>query len=309
LSRPDPHEEIRLVSLRALRGPSFWSTRPVVRMDVAVGAYDEISSADVPRVADLLLDALPGLVEHRCSVGSRGGFVERLRRGTYAPHIAEHVGLELQSAIGHEVGYGRARGGDRPGEYTVVLEHRHSAVGMRAAARALEVVRRAFAGTLGSLEGEVDELRGLAATGDAPPLEARVLCGVTGGGDLAAFRRALAARREGSALPVVELTPAYLLDAGLPYARSEIAVVLDERAPGVPPRYAEPAMAARLLSVVADGVPPGGFVVAPEGAAELHALIHEAGRRVAPFAPDGDAAATAAAVAARLLGSEPVEDG
>ncbi|HEX2187869.1 MAG TPA: hypothetical protein VHG51_03175, partial [Longimicrobiaceae bacterium] len=112
---PDPFSEIRLVALRSIRGASFWSRRPVTRLDLVPGEYDEISSAQVPGFTEALLEALPGLWEHRCSVGERGGFVTRLRGGTYAPHVVEHVGLALQNLAGHDVGYGRARGGDRPG--------------------------------------------------------------------------------------------------------------------------------------------------------------------------------------------------
>ncbi|HEU4885857.1 MAG TPA: hypothetical protein VFT45_26710, partial [Longimicrobium sp.] len=126
MTHPDPYTEIRLVGLRTLRGANFWSSRPVTRLDVAVGEYDEIHSADVAGFTEALVRAMPGLWEHRCSIGERGGFVTRLRRGTYAPHIAEHVGLELQTMVGHDVGFGRARGGDRPGEYTVVFEHLHA---------------------------------------------------------------------------------------------------------------------------------------------------------------------------------------
>ena len=50
--------------------------------------------------------------------------------------------------IGHDVGYGRTRGGDVEGEYTLVFEHMHEGVGLRAAALALETVQQAFAGTL-----------------------------------------------------------------------------------------------------------------------------------------------------------------
>lgn len=305
-ARPDPRTEIRLVALSALRGASFWSRRPVVRMDVAVGAYDDIHSADVPGFTDALVAALPGLWEHRCSIGEPGGFVTRLRDGTYAPHVAEHVALELQSMIGHEVGYGRARGGDRPGEYTVVTEHRHAGVGMRAAALALDVVRRAFAGTLEGVEAELAELRAIAATRDAPPLEGRVLCGVTGGGDLAAVRDALLARLGGAAEPVVAVTPAYLLRAGLPYARSAVAVILDAEVPGVPPRYADPEMARRLLSVVADGVARGGPVVVPAAEREVQALVREAGRRPVPFR---GGPAEAAEAAARALDESAAGDG
>src|SRR3954469_4785031 len=113
---PDPATEIRLVSLRAIRGANFWTRAPIIRMDLAVGAYDDISSADASGFTEQLVRAFPGIIEHRCSIGQRGGFITRLKRGTYAPHIIEHIGLELQNIIGHDVGYGRSRGGDRPGE-------------------------------------------------------------------------------------------------------------------------------------------------------------------------------------------------
>ena len=115
--------EIRLTALSATRGANYWSRRPVTRLDLVVGAFDEISSAEIPDFTDRLVSALPGLEEHRCSIGVRGGFITRLNRGTYAPHIIEHVALELQTMIGHDVGYGRSRGGDVEGEYTVVFEH------------------------------------------------------------------------------------------------------------------------------------------------------------------------------------------
>ena len=82
MPHPDPYTEIRLVGLRTLRGANYWSSRPVTRLDVAVGEYDEIHSADVPGFTEALIRALPGLWEHRCSIGERGGFVTRLRRVT-----------------------------------------------------------------------------------------------------------------------------------------------------------------------------------------------------------------------------------
>ena len=197
MSRPSPYDEIRLLGLRTLRGANFWSRRPVTRMDVWPGAYDDISSAEVPGVTEALVAAMPGLWEHRCSIGERGGFVTRLRRGTYAPHIAEHVGLELQSMIGHDVGYGRARGGDRPGEYTVVLEHLHAAVGVRAAALALEMVQRAFAGELerAIVDAAVAELAALAAEPDAPAAPRGACCA---GSPAAATGRGCASRTGGA---------------------------------------------------------------------------------------------------------------
>src|SRR5687768_16597673 len=175
-----------MTTLHATRGANFWSSRPVMRMDLSVGAYEEISSADVPGFTEALLAAMPGLVEHRCSIGERGGFVMRLRDGTYAAHIVEHVALELQTMIGHDVGYGKTRGGDIDGEYTMVFEHKHESVGLRAAALALETVQSAFAGTLSGVDHAVAELAALAATANVPRLHQNVLCGITGGSNRAA---------------------------------------------------------------------------------------------------------------------------
>jgi hypothetical protein len=285
--RPDPFDELRLVSLRSLRGANFWSSRPVTRVDLTVGAFDDISSAEVPGVTESLLAAFPGLVEHRCSIGERGGFIVRLRRGTYAPHILEHVALELQSMIGQEVGYGRARGGDRPGEYTVVFEHLHAGVGLRAGALALEIVQRAFAGALDSIEHAILELTSLSESPDVPALKQAVLCGVTGGGDRSAVRDEMVRRGYGDGELIVDLAPSYVLNAGLPYSRSTIAVILDAQPTDVPDRYRETDRAEQLVSVVADAVPRDGIVVVPATEWEVQGLVRDARCRVAVFTTGG----------------------
>ncbi|HEY0972494.1 MAG TPA: hypothetical protein VGE02_16105 [Gemmatimonadales bacterium] len=276
-----------MTALATIRGASYWSRRPVTRMDVVIGAYDDISSAEAPWVAERLLAALPGLVEHRCSIGERGGLVTRLRRGTYAPHIAEHVALELQEMIGHRAGYGRTRGAEMPGEYTVVFEHRHAGVGLRAAALALETVQRAFAGTLEGVEHALHELRAAAAEPDLPPLTRRVGCAVAGDAHRAEMRARLTRRGIFRAGEVVELSPAYLLQAGLPYARSRAAIVLDLYPRDVAPTYQEPERAERLLGVVADGLTRGGLLVAPAAARETLRAARDAGCRVALFSATG----------------------
>ncbi len=115
MTLPDPFAEIRVTALQALRGANYWSVRPVTRMDLVVGAYDDISSAQAPGFAEALHRAMPGLIEHRCSIGTRGGFRTRLSRGTYAPHIIEHVALELQTLAGSDVSFGRVVQSGDPG--------------------------------------------------------------------------------------------------------------------------------------------------------------------------------------------------
>ncbi|HUQ82863.1 MAG TPA: hypothetical protein VM076_17055 [Gemmatimonadaceae bacterium] len=276
-----------MTTLHATRGANYWSRRPVTRMDIVVGAYDELSSAEVPGVAASLIAAMPGLVEHRCSIGQRGGFISRLRRGTYAPHIIEHIALELQGLIGHDVGYGRTRGGDVPGEYTIVFEHVNDVVGVRAAALALDVVQRAFAGTLDSVDPAVAELRALAALPAPPPAPAYVLCGITGGAMRAEARSELARRGGGGTDElIVDVAPGYILQAGLPYARSEAAIIMDVAPNDVPERYRDHERAARLMSVVADAIIDGGVVVAPASAWDVQEIARDAGCRVAVFCTD-----------------------
>jgi len=280
--------EIRMTTLHATRGANFWSTGPVMRMDIVVGAYEDISSADVPGFTDALVSAMPGLEEHRCSIGERGGFIMRLRDGTYAAHIVEHIALELQTVIGHHVGYGRTRGGDVDGEYTLVFEHLHEGVGLRAAALALETVQQAFAGVLTGVEHAVAELKALAATPGVPPLQQRVLCGITGGSDRAAARDEIVRRGFGSEELIVDVSPVFLLQAGLPYSRSDLAIVMDTNLTDVPERYREEERAQRLMACVADAVDRGGIVIVPAKEWEIQDKVREAGCRVAIFATDSD---------------------
>lgn len=283
----DPYSEIRMTALHATRGANYWSRRPVTRMDIAIGAYEDISSAHVPGVIAALIAAMPSLVEHRCSIGERGGFITRLRRGTYLPHIVEHVALELQSLIGYDVGYGRTRGGDVPGEYTIVFEHLNDVVGLRAAALALDIVMRAFAGRLDSIDPELAELRALTEHPGAPPIIAHVRCAITGGALRAETRSELARLGVGADTDIiVDVAPGYILQAGLPYARSDAAVVLDDSLTDVPEPYRDPERAARLVSVVADGVVNDGFVIAPATAWEVQDRARDAGCRVAVFSSD-----------------------
>jgi hypothetical protein len=288
---PVASTEIKMTTLHATRGKNFWSLRPVTRMDLAVGAYDDISSAAVPGFVERLVGAMPGLIEHRCSIGERGGFVLRLRRGTYAPHIIEHVALELQAMMGHDVGFGKTRGGDVEGEYTLVFEHQHEQVGLRAAALALETVQQAFDGVLSSVDAAVAELKAIAETPDAPPPHVRVMCGVTGGDGRAEAQRLLRERLADPDALVIDVSPAYLLQAGLTYARSSMAIILDAKLADVPPRYQEEERATQLVNVLCDAVERDGMVVCPAKAWEIQDYARESGCRIAVFATDDDVTA------------------
>src|SRR4051812_45275397 len=112
-----------------LRGPNVWANFPVLEVWVELEEFKDTSSEMIPGFNERLMAWLPSMIEHRCSVGERGGFFERLRRGTYMGHILEHVTLELQTLAGNEVGFGRARGTSVEGTYKVAIEYVEGSVG------------------------------------------------------------------------------------------------------------------------------------------------------------------------------------
>ena len=119
---------IRFISMMCLRGPNIWAYRPVIEAWVDIGELEDHPSNVIPGFNERLTAWLPSLVEHRCSVGERGGFLERLRRGTWAAHILEHVTLELQSLAGMPGGMGRARETPVRGVYKVIVRAWHEQV-------------------------------------------------------------------------------------------------------------------------------------------------------------------------------------
>ncbi|WP_437925658.1 cyanophycin synthetase [Sorangium sp. So ce291] len=118
---------MRILTIRTLQGPNVFANWPVLRMTLDLEDLAETSSAEVPHFVDRLLALLPGLGEHHCSRGKPGGFVERLREGTYWGHIIEHVALQLSEPAGIGVTYGKTVYAGAPGVYDVVVEFENEA--------------------------------------------------------------------------------------------------------------------------------------------------------------------------------------
>ena len=79
---------------------------PRRRPRLARGVPDQHAARASPTTCSQML---PGLREHSCSRGRRGGFVERLNEGTWLGHVAEHVALALQQEVGHDIRRGKTR--------------------------------------------------------------------------------------------------------------------------------------------------------------------------------------------------------
>jgi cyanophycin synthetase len=132
-------KDISFLRVAHLRGPNIWTYRPVIEAWLDIGELEDYPSNTLPGLYERLTAWLPGLVEHRCGVGARGGFLERLRDGTWAGHILEHVALELQNMAGMKTGFGKTRSTGARGVYKMAFRTREESVGKAAleAGRAL----------------------------------------------------------------------------------------------------------------------------------------------------------------------------
>ncbi|PSB68226.1 hypothetical protein C7B61_01955, partial [filamentous cyanobacterium CCP1] len=72
---------MKILKTQTLRGPNYWSIRYkkliVVRLDLETLA--DTPSNEISGFYDGLVEVLPSLVEHHCSPGHRGGFLDRVR--------------------------------------------------------------------------------------------------------------------------------------------------------------------------------------------------------------------------------------
>ncbi|HUL84954.1 MAG TPA: cyanophycin synthetase [Actinomycetota bacterium] len=134
-----------MLQTQVFRGPNYWSYEPCVRMLVDLGSLEHWPSNTIPGFSDRLLKVLPGIAEHSCSLGRRGGFGERLQEGTWLGHVAEHVALELQRESGAHISRGKTRGAGRPGVYNVIYGYAEEQVGIAAGALAVRLVNHLVA--------------------------------------------------------------------------------------------------------------------------------------------------------------------
>ncbi|TME24860.1 MAG: cyanophycin synthetase [Chloroflexi bacterium] len=121
---------MKILESQVLRGPNYWSYEPAIRLLVDLGSLEHWPSNTLPNFTDALIDLLPGLHDHGCSLHRPGGFIERLRDGTWMGHVAEHVALELQREAGGSTTRGKTRRAGTPGQYNVVYGYSEEQVGL-----------------------------------------------------------------------------------------------------------------------------------------------------------------------------------
>lgn len=158
---------MEILEIRTLRGPNYWSGywKKLIIMRLDIGEYEDRPSNNIRGFYRRMNDVMPTLVSHGCSYGTEGGFLKRVRRGTWAGHIIEHFALELQTLAGMDVGYGRTRETSERGIYNVVFAYYEEEVGRYAARAAVRMFldlaegKKPTADLRAELAREIQEMR------------------------------------------------------------------------------------------------------------------------------------------------------
>ena len=154
---------MKIRSINAMRGPNYWSVRrhKLIVMVLDLEEMEELPSNKINGFSKRLEAMFPTMYEHRCSVGTPGGFFERVVDGTWMGHIIEHIALEIQTLAGMDTGFGRTRGYGEEGVYNVVFSYIEEDAGRYAAKSAVRICEALIAAEDYNLEEDIQEMREL----------------------------------------------------------------------------------------------------------------------------------------------------
>lgn len=256
------HQDIQILRMNYLRGPNIWTYRPAVEALIDIGTLEDCPSHTLPGFNERLLAWLPGLVEHHCGVGYRGGFVERLRDGTWPGHIMEHVALELQTMAGMPLGFGKARSTEQRGVYKVVIRTQQEEVGRQALYSARDLVMAAIRGETFDVTARVQEIKALIDEYALGPSTASIV--------------AAAAQRR---VPAIRLTSGNLVQLGYGIKQRRIWTAETDRTSAIAESISrDKDLTKRLLAACGVPVPEGQVVTS---AAEAWEVAQDIGLPVA----------------------------
>ncbi|MDT7519740.1 cyanophycin synthetase [Rhodoferax sp. TBRC 17660] len=245
-------KNIEILRVTHLRGPNIWTYRPVIEAWVDIGELEDFPSNTLPGFYERLTTWLPGLIEHKCSPGVRGGFLERLREGTWAAHIMEHVALEIQNLSGMQTSFGKARQMSKPGVYKIAFRTRQEQIGRKALVVARDLIMAAINDTAYALEAQLTELRDMVDSLCLGPSTSNIVDAATDRG-----------------IPSIRLTEGNLVQLGYGIAQRRIWTAETDQTSAIAEEIAsDKDLTKSLLKACGVPVPEGTLVNSPEKAWE-----------------------------------------
>jgi len=247
------NKTIEIINVMSLRGPNIWTYRPAIEAWVDIGDLEDSPSNTIPGFYERLTAMLPGLVEHHCGVGERGGFLQRLRDGTWPAHIMEHVMIELQNLAGVQTGFGKAR--EVKGKrslYKLVVRARYEEVSRVALYAARDIVMAAIEDKPYDIASTVKDLTDLAEKIGLGPSTANIV-------DAAADRR----------IPHLRLNDGNLVQLGYGARSRRIWTAETDQTSAISESISrDKDLTKRLLQSCGVPIPEGRIVTSPDDAWE-----------------------------------------
>src|ERR1044071_7677606 len=158
-------------------------------MQLDLGELTERESREFNGFNERLLQLLPGIKNHHCSLGRPGGFVTRLDEGTYFGHVVEHVALELTELCGIGKSHGKTRH-DSGSVYNVAIEFRAEKASTYLLEQAVCLVSAVLRNRAFDVKPVLEEAKRLVADAETGPTTPSIT--------EAAERRGIPCRRDGT---------------------------------------------------------------------------------------------------------------
>jgi len=226
-------------------------------MVVNIGDLYDTPTKDIEGFNERLVKLFPGIKKHFCSLGYEGGFLERLKEGTYVSHVMEHLILELQSIMGYEVYYGKTRVVSEPSLYYIVFEYVNEKCAIECGRAAIDIISALVENKDIDTEKILEEIKKVAVESELGPSTKAIYD---------------EARRRG--IPVMRLGDGSLLQLGYgKYSRMVQASLTDATSCISADIASNKQLAKQLLMQNDIPVPYGDIVYTEEAAVRLAASI------------------------------------
>jgi cyanophycin synthetase len=152
---------MRIEEIKILRGPNYWSVRrgKLIQMKLNLEELEHKPTNSIEGFSERLEAMFPSMYSHRCSVGTPGGFFQRVKEGTWMGHVIEHIALELQTLAGMDTGFGRTRGTGEEGKYFVVFSYMEEDAGVYAAKASVRIAEALINNEKYDLAEDIQKLR------------------------------------------------------------------------------------------------------------------------------------------------------
>lgn len=136
---------MKIIKQKIFEGRNIYSHKKCIRLDVDLCGYSDIPSKDIQGFNEGLIKMIPELETHRCGIDEAGGFVKRLKEGTYLSHICEHIIIAIQNKLGIDVAYGKSR--EIKGDfYYIIFQYEYKGVGVESARLSIDLINSLIKG-------------------------------------------------------------------------------------------------------------------------------------------------------------------